>query len=206
MYELPRRKISHHLKHLKEIISQAKYDPINFLNYLMESTKSYISKRGKYLFAASLDIVIIAIILVNATQPAQRLISSLINSWQSNYAHATVQTTKEVFSFAPGQSQAKYKAIDFNGLKYLAFYDLPLTENGINFESRGYNSFTSESTINLIEKSKALNTKFLVTISQTDDKTISTILSDDALQQKIIDQTIEEVNLAGIDGVVIDFE
>jgi hypothetical protein len=168
--------------------------------------KNLILVKRKLILAVVIDVSLLAFIFATFPKPAQRLISALVSPWQSAYIHSQIQSTEETFSFAPGQAPNKFKYIDLNGLGYLSFYDLPLTNEGINFDSRGYNAFIETRTTDLIEKTKSYGVKFLVTISQTEDSTIRLILDDKELQQKIIDQTIEEVKNAGIDGVTVDFE
>lgn len=159
--------------------------------------------RKRYAIAALLDLILIITIILNGIQPAQRLISPLVNSFQ-NMAQAKM--TEETFSFVPGAAPNKFSKIEFEGLKYLNFFDVPITDEGeLNFDSTGYDAFKSERVNGLFEEAHFNNTKVLLTITAT-GSSIRNLLDDSAAQKKLIEQAIEEVKASSIDGVTIDFE
>ncbi len=181
------------------------------LKLWVERVKSFYaysqSKRGKYAIAAFVDFILILFILVNVRQPAQRLISPFVNSFNSFYSQATNHSTKESFAFVPGLAQNKFSDIDLEGLTDLSFFDVPLTDEGeINTDSRGYASFTSDETAELFERARYNKTKIFMTLSAFDEERVGLVLNDKSIQERLADQAIEQINQHNINGITIDFE
>lgn len=167
----------------------------------------FSSKRSRYALAALLDIACIVLIAVNGAKPAERILTHLVSPWANLYSNAQIKSTKEVFSFAPGSSKGKFDSIDFNNLSILSFFDLPLDDDGtINFESRGYSSFKSQETLDLIDKAHSYNTKFLITVSAWNPQIIGSVLDSAEAQDNLISQVLAEVSESNIEGVSVDFE
>lgn len=165
------------------------------------------SKRVKYRIAAVLDLLLIIIILVNGRQSAGRLISPFVSSITNAYSIAQHKNTPESFAFAPGLARNKFSDIDLEGLNTLSFFDVPLTEEGeINFDSRGYASFTSGETQELFDRARYQKTKIFLTLSAWEEDVIRNILNNANAQEKLASQIIEEIRLNNINGVTIDFE
>lgn len=177
------------------------------LNYLPPLQKGLkLSKKVRYRLAVILDIILIAIILVNGRQSAQRLISPVVSSLQT-YSPFNQELTKETFAFVPDLARNKFPHIDLKGLTFLSFFDVPITKEGeINYNSRGYQSFTSDEALALFDRARVHNTKVFLTLSAMDEDIIKNLLDSSEAQAKLADQVLEEVNSSNLDGIVIDFE
>lgn len=115
--------------------------------------------------------------------------------------------TEETFSFAPGYAPNKFSKVDFEGLKYLNFFDVPITEVGeLSSGSTGYQVFKSESAKLLFEEARFNNTQVLLTVTNVGNNDIKSFLDDTTSQANLIEALILEVKEAQIDGVTIDFE
>lgn len=177
------------------------------LTKILTHPKQLFSKRSRYFAAAVLDLILILVILVNGIQPAHRLISPWVSSLTSISNMAFTKTTKETFSFAPGQAPNKFKYIDFENLSVLAYFDIGVLEDGsLNTDSWGYSTIKEAEGQSTIENAHYFNTKVLITLSQFREDYIKSILDNPSSQDLLISQGIEQVKEAGIDGVVIDFE
>lgn len=165
------------------------------------------SKRVKYKLAALVDIALIALILINGRQPLQSLTSPMASSLHSFSTLAATNMTNETFTFVPDLAQNKFGHIDLEHLTYLSFFDLPLTEEGLlNYNSRGYSSFTSDEASILFERARANNTKIFLTISALDEDIIKNLLDNPDTQAQLADQIAEEIRSSNLDGVTLDFE
>lgn len=168
---------------------------------------SQLSKRTRYRLAIVLDIILIAIILINGKQPAQRLISPFVSSLHSFYSYTQNIPVHEVFTFVPDLARNKFPRIDMEGLTHLSFFDVPLTEDGtINFFSKGYASFTSVEALELFDRARFQKTKIFLTLSAIDTDIIANLLDNLDAQQRLADQAAEEIRNSNIDGIAIDFE
>lgn len=168
--------------------------------------KLFGTKKVRYKLAALLDVILIIAILMNAKQPAQRLVSPLVSSFHSFYS-VTKSLPAETFAFVPDLAQNKFPYIDVEGLTYLSFFDVPITENGdLNYYSRGYNSFSSGAAYELFERARSHNTKIFLTLSALNEDSIRSLLDNPIAQQNLADQAIQEIINSNIDGVTIDFE
>lgn len=166
-----------------------------FLNSQSERTWSFVT--------SFLAVLCLGLIFATSTQKIQGLIIPLQNlrSWIAQ------DSSYETFSFAPGSSQKKFARIDFNELKTLAFYDIPVEADGtLVYDTKGYESFKSPEAKTLFETARLHNTKVVITLTQTYNPDIISFLSDQKAQQNLITEAIYEVKEAGIDGVTIDFE
>ena len=163
-------------------------------------------KATKYKMAAALDFLLIVLILIFGKQPTQILISPFASSLQSIYSVAQHKTTTETFAFVPGLAQNKFSKIELEGLTALSFFDVPLIEEGINYDSRGYNSFKSDETAELFERARYNNVAIFMTISAWETDIILPLLQNSEAQQKLATQVIEEIKESEIDGVTVDFE
>lgn len=160
-------------------------------------------KQKSYIFASLLDLFLIVVIVFNGIGPAKRLIEPLMTPIQL-YEKNIPQKN---FAFAPGASLTKMDQIIFTGLNTLAFYDIPIDENGdIYTASRGYNNLTSDDGAALIQKSKDNGTKFLITVTlnQTDD--MLKFLSNPPSQDNLGDNLIQLLDQTGAQGIALDFE
>lgn len=165
------------------------------------------SKRFRYQLAVVLDILLIVLIIINGKQPAQRLISPIVSSLHSYPSLFSGQFTNESFAFVPDLARNKFPHIDLNGLTVLSFFDVPITESGeISYDSRGYQSFSSQEASELFDRARASNTKIFLTISAMDEDIITNLLNNTAAQSQLADQIIEEIRSSNLDGITIDFE
>lgn len=175
---------------------------------LSQKAKSlFRSRRVKYKFAAVLDLLLIVLIIVYGRQPAQRLITPMVSSVQSVMAESVKRTTNESFAFVPDLARNKFPHIDAEGLTYLSFFDVPLTDEGeMNYSSRGYASFTSPEAAELFERARYQNTKIFLTISVRDENIIRHILDNTEVAQRLADQAVQEIIDSNIEGITLDFE
>ena len=157
------------------------------------------SKKIRYQIAAFVDLLLIILIVINAKQPAQRLIAPIVSSLKT-YSYQQKQI-KESFAFVPGLAQNKFSHIDLEGLNYLSFFDVSLTKDGrINLDSKGFTS--SE----LFEKARFQNIKLLLTLSSFSKDTIRDLLLSLESQERLADQATELIRTYNIDGITVDFE
>lgn len=193
--------------------------PKNIFSYLWrflrEKTSSlrekfynrFDTKQRRYLFAAVIDLLLIMMIMSNGVQPAKRLMSPFVASLNSISNMPFTQTTKKTFSFAPGQAPNKFKYIDFENLSVLAYYDVPVLEDGsLNSDSWGYETIREEEAQKLIESAHYFDTKVLLTLSQVNQNHIKSILDNPSAQSVLITEALNLVKEIGMDGVVIAFE
>ncbi len=160
-------------------------------------------KKKSYLFASILDLALILIIIFNGIAPAQRLIEPLVTPIQ--IFEKKIPTKN--FAFAPGSSTNKLSNISFSDLDTLAFYDLPIDAQGdISTTSRGYTNLTSDDGITLIEKSKSVGTKFLVTVTLNQTKEMLKFLDNPKAQENLGDNLVELLEETDADGIALDFE
>lgn len=114
--------------------------------------------------------------------------------------------TNEVFAFAPGWGYGKIDDIDFTGLKSLAFFDVPVNEDGtLNRELAGYADFRNDISY-IMGLAKTEGTRVLLTTSLTSSNSIASFLNNKDAQNTFTDEIILEIEETGIDGVTIDFE
>jgi predicted chitinase len=196
-------------KVIEEIdVMRTLYNLFQIKNDISTKVDRKISKKQiKYTLAAVLDIACIMLILLNVQKPVQRLISPLVNSLQSFQSQAQIKMTDEVFAFAPGLARNKFQTVDFNGLNYLTFFDVLVSEDGeLDRETRGYSSFKSDESYELIQKANSYGTKVLLTVTQFDNSEIRNILENSGKTQSLIEDIVYEVSDSGINGVSVDFE
>ncbi len=146
-----------------------------------------------------MGLVVIAVMLNYTRQPqsAQKFMSAVTQKI----------TNPETFAFAPDLARNKFPNIDLKGLTYLSFFDIPLNESGeLNYNSRGYASFTSDEAAELFSRARLQNIKILLTISALDGNIIANLLDNPQAQQKLAGQAAEEIRYWDINGITIDFE
>lgn len=113
----------------------------------------------------------------------------------------------EVFGFAPYWNLDKLNNVDFNVLTTLAYFDIPISADGtLSNQDGGYSSFESQAATDLFTKAHLAGTRVVLTITQMDNATILSFLSNPSAQQTTIDQTVGLIKQRGIDGVNVDFE
>lgn len=199
--ELPKNLLP--IKHFLNNLTQKVKKPLHFfkkkpLDYFRKNTFSPLSL---------LNLALIAFIVTNAGLPSQNMISPVKTSMESVYIQSKVDLPKETFAFVPDLAPNKFPYIDLSNLTYLSFFDIPLTEDGkLNYESLGYQSFTSDEASQLFERARYNNTKVFLTLSAFDTNTISNILNNEDIQNRLADQIATEISSSNIDGILIDFE
>lgn len=153
-------------------------------------------------------IALIALILAtNAPQATLSLLAPVYSPDQSIFSQSQANLPKETFAFVPDLAPNKFPYIDLSNLTYLSFFDIPLTEDGkLNYESLGYQSFTSDEASQLFERARYNNTKVFLTLSAFDANTINSILNNEEAQNRLADQITTEITNSNIDGILIDFE
>ncbi len=181
------------------------------LSSFLHSRKEYLrSKEGKYLIASIVDFCLIVLILtigIFGEKPSSGMISPLISTFQSFQSLGQTKTTSQSFAFVPDLAQNKFPSIDLTNLAYLSFFDVPLTNDGqINTDSRGYNSFNSDAASQLFDRARSNQTKILLTLTAWETDSIDNLLNDQDAQDRLADQTVQEIKDSSINGVTIDFE
>ncbi len=165
------------------------------------------SKKFRLRLVTILDIIMIAVILIYGRQPAKTLITPLVSSWPSFASITQKKITHETFAFVPDLAPNKFPDIDLNGLTNLTFFDIPLTEDGeMNYDSRGYQSFTSGQAADLFDRARYQKIKIFLTLSAFDGDIIRNLLDRPDNWQKLADQLTEEIENSNIDGINVDFE
>ncbi len=159
-----------------------------------------------------LDIIIgllIAVLLfyrVGIINFASTFISPLVSSHDEKVSPGAIAKTQNVFSYAPGWAFNNLNLIEFNNLKILAYYDIPILEDGSLYkENDGYLLF-AERIDELLEKTHSNGAKLILTLTQADNKATKSILNDPEVQQKLIDEISYEVFSTEIDGININFD
>ncbi len=178
------------------------------ISQLFQKVKEFlILKKVKFLLAIIIDLILIAAVVISGKQPAKSLISPIVSSFDSVYSETKRKITRETFAFVPNLSSKKFPKIDLQGLTHLAFFDVPLTEDGgINHSSKGYKSFTSSEALLLFDRARFQKTKILLTLSAMDERIIKKLLDNSGAQEKLADGVIEEIISSSINGITIDFE
>lgn len=178
------------------------------LSQLFLSVKRALgTKKAKYQLATFLDLAIICAIILTGRQPAQSLVSPMVSSVKNIYAAAFKHQNSENFAFIPDLAPNKFSRVDLEGLTHLSFFDVPVSAEGeVVRDSRGYNSFTSEKTAELLERARYQNTKIFLTLSALDPDRIIRLLNNPEAWVKLADEATLEIQNSGLDGVTIDFE
>lgn len=154
----------------------------------------------------SLAIFCLSLVILIGTHNGFGFISPVSSFLNPRTLFSQDDKTYQVFGYIPGWSQAKYDHVNFSGFDMLAFYDLPVAPDGNFYEdTKGYTQFKSQEAQDLFQRAKANGVKIIVSISQTSTVSIEKLLDDPEAQQVLIENTSREIEEAGIDGVVIDF-
>jgi predicted chitinase len=139
-------------------------------------------------------------------QPAQDVISPIVSSIRKLQIF-NKKLDYEQFTFAPGWSYNKLHRIDYNGLKTLAFFDLPVNDDGtLHTDNDGYQTLKSQEAKDLFYTAHQNGAKVTLTFTQVNNPDIRRILNNPQAQETLISQAIAEVKEADVDGATIDFE
>lgn len=166
------------------------------------------SKRCRYAIAAVVDLILIVIILMNATPPAQQLISPLISPLMPlkslTESHKGV---REVFGFIPYWNINKTDNINFKILTTLSYFGVEVdSEGNLDKESIGYQTFTSSKATKLFKEAHQNGTKVVLTLTQMKNANIRALMDNPDAQKRAIAQAVRAVKERGIDGLNIDLE
>src|SRR3989442_13636074 len=114
---------------------------------------------------------------------------------------------REVFGFAPYWSLSQYSTWDYRLLSTLAYLEIILTRDGtIDTPVPGYPGWNSQSLVNMVNSAHASGDKVVVVVKNFQTENINRIVTDPALTQVAIDNTINAIASKNLDGVNIDFE
>lgn len=165
------------------------------------------TKQRRYLAASIVDLGLILVILLNGFKPAQRLISPLISPLLPLHSLTSGKGGWEVFGFAPYFTFDKLDNVDFRVLTTLAYFGVPVGGDG-NLDKDGipYQTFTSDKATNLFKKAHFNGTRVVLTLTQMQNQPIKDLMDDLEAQERVILQSVEEVENRGIDGLNVDFE
>ena len=171
--------------------------------------KSYIAKffadkSNRYKLGIVLDVICLTLLVLNGVKPAVRIISPFINSIQTSVAQ--FQMKYDTFAFIPSSAPNKYDNVSFDRLGTLAFFDIPIDDDGTLYQGRGLSSLQSGATADLFARAHAHGTKVAITFSAGDPGTIQNILADSNKQQTFINQAIAQIKASNADGLVLDLE
>lgn len=158
------------------------------------------------LLTGGLSTVALCLLLFTYREPVQRLISPFLSPLQALETFLSDKKSQKTFAFIPGWTLTKLDDVDLDHTDTIAFYDLPVTTDGIATDSDGYAIFKSVQAATLFTHAKEKHKKVLVTLSQTTNETIGAILDNPTAQQTIITDAIAAVKDTDINGVVVDFE
>jgi spore germination protein YaaH len=114
---------------------------------------------------------------------------------------------REVFGFAPYWSISQYGTWNYTLLSTVAFFGLTVDGAG-NFDTAapGWNQWNSQELVNTINNAHAAGDKAVVVIKQFNEDTINRLVTDPALSQVTITNTINAIAAKNLDGVNVDFE
>lgn len=155
------------------------------------------------LFLASFCLVLVIIV---GSKTDFRLISPVSSYFNTLSLFSKQDNTHKIFGYIPGWSESKLDDVKLSGFDMLAFYDIPVEADGtLNEDTAGYNVFESEKAQELFQRAHAQGIKVVMTISQSNNDSIASILNTPEAQQTLVDQTLQAMNDTGVDGVAIDF-
>lgn len=120
---------------------------------------------------------------------------------------AAPNRTAEVFGFAPFWNLTKLKNIDFSVLGTLAYFSLPVDENGeISHDSYEWGVFAGNKMTDLFKLAKKNNVRTAVTLTQMEAPTLKAFLDNEEAWKSLAASTVLILKERGLDGVNIDFE
>lgn len=141
------------------------------------------------------------LVIFFVTNPSK--ISQIISPLQSSNSSGKY----EVFGFAPYWNLKKLDNINFNSLSTLAYFDMPLLENGdFDTTSPGYQKFETPEATALFNKAHGFGSKVVLTITIMQNDAIETFLESQDAQKQAIDNTVSLVKQKGLDGINVDVE
>ncbi len=189
-------------KKLEQSLSH--YFPIAVANAKGYFKKFFADKSNRYKAGIVLDVVCLTLLIMNGYKPAVRIISPFINSIQT--AATQFKMNYETFAFVPSSAPNKFDNVSLNHLGTLAFFDIPIDDDGSLYQGRGYTSLRGAAAQDLFARAHAHGTKVVITFTASDPQTIQNLLINKNAQQTFIAQALEEVKGNGVDGVVLDIE
>lgn len=180
-------------------------------NYIQ--TRSEKAKQSFYKIAVVIDLLFILGAFTHESsiiyQLSLPLISplSVFRTFAGTPSPENNVNTYELFRFIPGWSFARVSKVHLEGVKTLAYFDVPVQADGTLYRDvDGYQVFRSEKALAAFQEAQQQGARVLLTISQTDPKTIKELLDSSSSQKHLISEAITEVQETGIDGVTINFE
>lgn len=121
-----------------------------------------------------------------------------VEGFTSNRGNHRTKLTKVVYGFFPyWTSEDAY--LDYEALSHIAYFSLIAKTNG-DLDRRYWPKEK------LMANAKANDVKFLITITNFNPSELDTILGNETVRNKLIDNIVAEVNKYSLDGVSIDFE
>ena len=171
--------------------------------------KPHINQLNKrIIFISGICFFILISVLLNHVSFSKDIISPLAKKLRGELQPLeSGKSGYEVFGFAPHWRMHKLDNIDFSILTTLAYFGVEVGSNGaLILDDAGYQKFRSEEATQLFQKAHENQTRVVLTITQMENESIESILSDQASQNRAINQTVDLVKRRGIDGINIDFE
>ncbi len=148
-----------------------------------------------------------AVVLVSPLPDSGLLLAAKVEQIIGKLSPASQPKKYEVFGFAPHWSLNKLDNVDFNTLTTLAYFGIPVDEDGeFVTDDPGYIKFTSQKATEIFNKAHSHDTKVVLTVTQMNNKTIKRFLDNESAQRMAVRNTLETIQARNLDGVNIDFE
>ncbi|CAN5184434.1 hypothetical protein BH09PAT1_BH09PAT1_1130 [soil metagenome] len=196
---LPRLKKNQSVIYTKEI-SGEKIQAHGYRKYpfLTQRVWSYVT-----LGLSAFCLVLVILLGMSNSQ----LISPLMDPLHSLTKTQVKNSGHEVFGFGPYWTINKLDNVDFNVLTTFSYFGVPVLGDGsLDRSDNGYTVFQGKKATEIFKKAHAHGTRVVLTLTQMDNDTLDSLLSDNQAQSNAINEAVSEVKNRGIDGINVDFE
>ena len=114
---------------------------------------------------------------------------------------------REVFGFAPYWAISDESTWNYRLLSTLAYFGLTITRDAVfDTTAPGWNQWNSAAFTDMVNRAHANGDRVVVVVKQFNTEAVNRLVTDPALTQLAIDNTIGAITSKNIDGVNIDFE
>lgn len=118
-----------------------------------------------------------------------------------------INSTTEVFGFAPYWNLSKLSNIDWKTLTSFAYFSLPVDETGvIDRSSYEWNIFSGDKVKSLFKVAGQNDVRKIVTLTQMEAPVIEGFLESPKAWENLANETVDILQEQDLDGVNIDFE
>jgi spore germination protein YaaH len=173
---------------------------------------------NKRIFIVSLLLTALLLVGVVITKTLLSQRQKFISPLPENTAVLSAQTQtlsqpKEVIGFLPFWNIKEEESQRYHLLTQVAFFALEIDANGNikklkddNTQEPGWTAYKSQAFGTIYRKAKDSGAKVILTIQALDYEVISSVVNDPRKRKKVIQQSLEIINLKNLDGINIDFE